>query len=229
MAVNPDPESTAPQPPPADARKSLVWPLRISIAWLLAWVGIVLWAAQGLATRWPYELHPLLVVLAIAMPGIVFRTADLLLMRWRRCRLAGWQRTGGRLAALPVGVFLAVMLFSAVEPMSMARFEREIASLVAQVQASTPVTCPTDGRYPVDAALNAYLEQSAGLRKGTLHQGSGHFVIELAGRSIDIDGSTLYYDSAIRKWNRFHNDNRERAEAFETLVKPLAPCRFTMS
>ncbi len=117
------------------------------------------------------------------------------------------------------------MLFSAVEPMSMARFEREIATLVAQVQASTPVTCPADGRYPVDAALNAYLEQSGGLRKGALHQGSGRFIIELAGRSIDIDGSTLYYDSATRKWNRFHNDNRERAEAFQTLVKPLAPCR----
>lgn len=229
MALNPDTELAASQPPSADARKSLVWPLRISVAWLLAWVGLVLWAAQGLATRWPYELHPLLVVLVLATPGIVFRTADLLFMRWRRCRLAGWQRTGGRLAALPLGVFLAVMLFSAVEPMSMARFEREIASLVAQVQASTPVTCPADGRYPVDAALNAYLEQSGGLRKGTLHQGSGRFIIELAGRSIDIDGSTLYYDSATRKWNRFHNDNRERAEAFQTLVKPLAPCRFTLS
>ena len=229
MAMKPDTESTAPEAPPADGRKSLVWPLRISVAWLLAWAGLALWAAQGLATRWPYELHPLFVVLVIAMPGIVFRTADLLFMRWRRRRLAGWQRTGGRLAALPVGVFLAVMLFSAVEPMSMARFEREIAPLVAQIQAGAPVNCPADARYPVDAALNAYLEQSAGLRKGTLHQGSGRFVIELAGRSIDIDGSTLYYDSATRKWTRFHNDNRERAVAFETLVKLLAPCRFTLS
>jgi len=81
----------------------------------------------------------------------------------------------------------------------------------------------------VDAALNSYLEQSAGLRKGTLHQGAGRFVLELAGRSIDIDGSTLYYDSATRMWQRFHNDDRAQSSAFNALVGPLAPCRFILS
>lgn len=229
MEIGPDADSTRPEQQLADARKGLVWPLRIGVAWLLAWAGLALWAAHGLATAWPYELHPLLVVLALALPGVVFRTADLLLMRWRRRRLAGWRRAGARLAALPLGVVLAFVLFSVLEPMSMARFEREIAPWVGRVHASAPVSCPADGRYPIDAALSSYLERSGALRKATLHHGDGRFVIELAGRSIDVDGSTLYFDSATRKWNRFHNDNRERSVTFETLVKPLAQCRFTLS
>ncbi|MBK9019949.1 MAG: hypothetical protein IPL72_08100 [Sulfuritalea sp.] len=229
MEVSPDAASPRLEQPLAEARKGLAWPLRISVAWLLAWTGLALWAAYGLATAWPYEMHPLLVVLALALPGVVFRTADLLFMRWRRRRLAGWWRTGGRLAALPLGVALAFALFSMLEPMSMARFEREIAPWVSRIHAIAPMSCQADGGYPVDAALASYLERSGALRKATLHHGNGRFVIELAGRSIDIDGSTLYYESATRKWNRFHNDNRERSVAFEALVKPLAPCRFTLS
>lgn len=162
------------------------------------------------------------------MPGIVFRTADILIMRWRQQRLTGRRRAGGRLAAVPVGLLLAMALFSMLDPMSMARFEREISPWVAQIEADAPVSCPVAGRYPVDAALDAYLERSGGLRRATLHQGNGHFVLELTGRSIDIDGSTLFYDSATRAWRRFHKDDREQSVAFEALVKPLAQCRFEL-
>ena len=33
------------------------------LVWLLLWTGLALWAAYGLAIAWPYELHPLLLVL----------------------------------------------------------------------------------------------------------------------------------------------------------------------
>ena len=74
-------------------------------------VGLALWTAHGLATAWPYELHPLLIVLVIAMSGVMFRAGDLLFMRRRRRRLAGWWRAGARLAAVPVGVTAGCFLF----------------------------------------------------------------------------------------------------------------------
>lgn len=194
------------------------------IVWLLLWSGLALWAAYGLATTWPYELHPLLPVLALALPGVLFRAADLFLMQRRR-RLAGWRRAGARLAALPAGVALAFLLFAVLEPLSMARFERALAPWVAQVHAAA--SCPADGRFAPDATLNAYLENSGALRDGTLHRDTGRFVLELKGRSIDIDGATLFYDSATRQWQRFHNDNRARADAFAERVNGLTACRFT--
>jgi hypothetical protein len=229
VEISPVPTTSAAAP--AKDPQSLVLPQRRSAIWLLVWLGLALWAANGLATAWPYELHPLLLVLIIALPGVVFRAADILLMRWHRHRLAGWRRAAGRLAALPLGALFAFVLFAQLAPISMARFERALAPWVAQVAAAveTEAVCPADGRYPVDAALNAYLAQSRGLRTVNLHRGGGRFVIELAGRSIDIDGSTLYYDSATRTWQRFHNDNRDKADAFAALVKPLAQCRFVLS
>ncbi len=229
MEIGPTAEPGASVQPPSDSPKSLAWPQRRSAACLLAWASLALWAMHLLATRWPYELHPLLLVLIIALPGIVFRAGDLLFMRQRQRRLAGWWRTGARLAALPVGIALALPLFSVLDSMSMARFEREIAAWVSQVPARPPELCPADGGVPIDAALNAYLEQSDALRKATLHHGDRRFVIEFAGRSIDIDGSTLYYDSATRQWQRFHNDQREQSDKFAALIEPLAHCRFTLS
>lgn len=213
---------------PADASARLVWPRRLSAAWLLVWSGLSLWAAYGLATAWPYELHPLLLVLLVSMSGLVFRAGDILFMQRRGRRLAGWWRAAGRLAALPLGVVLAFLLFSKLEPISMASFEGEIATWVRQMHVSAPTSCPADGKYAVDAALNSYLERSGAIRGGTLHHGDGRFVLELKGRSIDIDGSTLYYDSVTRKWNRFHNDNRERAGEFQALINTLAECRFVL-
>ncbi len=229
MEMTPGADSARPAPPDVAAPTSLVWPQRLSVAWLLTWSGLALWTAHGLATAWPYELHPLLLVLVIAMSGVMFRAGALLIMRRRRRRLAGWWRAGARLAAVPVGVTAGCFLFSELDALSMTRFEGETANWVHQLDTGTPVSCPADGRYPVDAALNAYLHGSGAIRHGTLHHGDGRFVLELKGRSIDIDGSTLYYDSVTRKWNRFHNDNRERTGEFEARINTLAECRFSLS
>lgn len=90
MEISPAAASPEPAPPPADTSAVPVWPRRRSAAWLLAWSGLSLWAAYGLTTAWPYELHPLLLVLLVSMSGLVFRGGDLLFMRRRRRRLAGW-------------------------------------------------------------------------------------------------------------------------------------------
>ena len=227
MEVNPA-TASAPLPSPAETAASLVRSRRWALAWLLAWSGLTVWAAHGLATAWPYELHPLLLLLALALPGVLFRATDLLWMhRWGR-RLAGWRRAAARLAAVPPGVALAFLLFSQLDTLSMGRFEREMALWVGQLQVTVPLACPADGRLAADAALNAYLDRSGAIRRVTLHQGAGRFVLELMGRSIDIDGSTLYYDSATGKWQRFHNDNRERADALAVSVQSLEACRFTL-
>lgn len=207
---------------------SLGRPRILATLWLLAWSVLALWAAHALATAWPYQLLPHLIVLVFAVPGMLFRGFDLLYMRLRARRCAGWRRAAARLAAMPIGLVAAGFLYSALERVSMASFEREIDAYVRQVEANATAPCPPQARYVVDAALNAYLDRSKALMPVELHYDARHFVLAFLGRSIDIDGSTVYYDSSTRIWRKFHNDSVEDREAFAALVKDMAECRFRL-
>ena len=46
------------------------------------------------------------------------------------------------------------------------------------------------------------------------------------GGSIDMDGSTLYYDSEAREWRRYHNNNEEARAIHQKLIAGLADCKL---
>jgi len=51
-------------------------------------------------------------------------------------------------------------------------------------------------------------------------------VLSFSGSSIDIDGSTIYYDSRAGAWRKFHNDLEEESGAFKKLTEGLADCKL---
>ncbi len=207
---------------------SLRRPCIVSLAVLVVWSTLALWMAWLLATAWPYELLPPLVGLTIALPGVLFRGGDLACMRFTRKRLVRWWRVLARLLALPAGIVLAFAAIGPLDRISMARFERAIAPLIEQIHGHAKAPCPPAVVYTKDAALQGYLDRSRSPGKADLHHKPGRFVMSVMGGSIDIDGSTIYYDSRSRVWQKFHNDSVDKREAFAALVKDLDNCKITL-
>lgn len=217
-SLSPKPEAGAGQ-----LKRQYLW----SVAFLCAWIALAAWSGYLLATAWPYELLRPVFGLFIALPGIVFRLSDLAFLRLRTRRLTGWRRALARLIALPVGLLAAPL--DALDRMSMARFERAMAPLIAQIQAGARAPCAPGAYVSKGPSLLAYLEESGAPRKpAVLHHAGQRFVLELLGGSADFDGSTIYFDSRTGAWKKFHNDVRDKRAAFDALVEGMESCKVEL-
>lgn len=222
------PQGAAGQQPPARKPETEAAQLKRqrvrSLAFLCAWIALAAWSGYLLATAWPYEMLRPIYGLFVALPGVVFRILDLAHMRFRASRLAGWRRALARVIALPIG--LSVVPLDTLDRVSMARFEQAMAPLIAQVRAGARALCAPGAAFSVSPALRDYLEESdAPRRPADLHHADGRFVLELLGGSADFDGSTVYFDSRTGAWKKFHNDVREKRDAFTALVTGMETCK----
>ncbi len=197
--------------------------------WWGLWAALLVWASHALATAWPYVgLMPQWLLL-VAVPGIVFRTFDLVLMQAGKRRVGGWRRLLLRIAAIGVGVPAALAGWGALDAISMHRFERAMAPLVASLHAKLPTACPPESGYPLGPEVVAYLDGSSAVRANAeLHFDANRFVLTFQGRSMDIDGSTMFYDSIARVWRKIHNDSLGRTGELAALVQGLTACRFRL-
>lgn len=209
--------------------RELLRPMIVSGIWLVLWAGITAAMTHELATSWPYENLPSQLVLAISVPGILFRAGDILYMQRFDAQLARWRRAAARVAAFAVGLAAMAFVWQPLDQISMDRFEQAMAPIVLQIHARPSAPCPPDTGYVVDKALADYLAESNPVRRpAELHYDAGRFVFSFMGRSIDIDGSTIYYDSTTRKWQKFHNDLQVRSKEFNALVNNLSVCRVSL-
>ncbi len=214
----------APTSPPSLGRPKIT----TGVFWVL-WAALLLWASHALATAWPYVgLMPQWLLL-VAVPGFVFRTVDLVLLQTAKRRVSGWRRLLLRLAALVVGVPAALAGWDALDAVSMYRFESGMAPLVASLHAKLPTACPPESGYPLGADVVAYLDGSSAVRANAeLHFDAKRFVLTFQGRSMDIDGSTMFYDSTARIWRKTHNDTLARTGELTALAQGLTNCRFRL-
>lgn len=204
-------------------------PWVVSVAWLLVWLAAAGWTAIALATAWPYvQLMPQWLLL-IALPGILFRAFDLAWMRLRRRRVAGWRRWLARVGALVAGVFAAGAAWTGLDAVSMARFERAMHPLIERLQATREPACPPQAGWDLGEDFTAYLRAaSAPGSPVELHLGDSWFVLAVPGRSMDIDGSTMFYESRDRRWRKVHNDALARTGELAALTSGLALCTFRL-
>jgi len=198
--------------------------------WLAAWAALFAWLAFELATKWPYVGSPLELIMLFAAAGVLFRGFDLAWLWRRRVQVKGWRRWLARGVAFVAGGFAAASVWQVLDAASMSRFSAAIAPFVKAVQANAAAPCPPAAQYAPDAALREYLVSSGfPSPRATIHHDGKRLVLSFPGGSADIDGSTLWYDAGAPGWNKFHNDNRERADAFGALVKGMQECRFPLS
>jgi hypothetical protein len=200
-----------------------------SAVWLVVWLLVAGWTAVILAGAWPYVQFMPQWLLLIAMPGLLFRAFDLLWICAGRRRVLGWRRWLARATALVAGVPAAAASWAALDAISMARFEQAMVPLVDRLHASAQADCPPESGWDLGAGFAAYLDAAwAPNAPVELHRDPQRFVLAVPGRSMDIDGSTMFYDSASRGWRKVHNDVLAQSGELKTLTNGLASCRFRL-
>jgi hypothetical protein len=93
------------------------------------------------------------------------------------------------------------------------------------VSASPASACGSDPKHFEIPAVADYNRQAGRDQpRGMLKHDDKRFVLSYSGSSIDMDGSTLYYDSDTKAWSKFHNNEQEKTGALAKLTAGLAEC-----
>lgn len=77
-------------------------------------------------------------------------------------------------------------------------------------------------KHPSPSILKG-LQEIGKFHQITYYQGNKHFVLTIPGGSIDIDGSTIYYNSLTQEWLQIHNDlkSSEHGRIYRNAVEGL--------
>ncbi len=202
---------------------------RVAAAFLLIWLAAAIYLGIRLAFAWPYMMSLAHLGLVLVCPGILFQAVNLFVLWRRRQILRGPLRLLVRVLAIVGGLFSAGFLVAPLEAQSMARFERGLAPFLAQVKSQLAAPCPPQQSYVANVTMRTYFAQvDSPIRRVALHHDAKRFVLAAQGRSIDIDGITIYYDSVSAKWIKYHNDDRVAADVLEALHKGLEQCQLNL-
>jgi len=195
----------------------------ISAGLLTAYTAIVAWVSYTMSISWPHEGSWADLILWFLCPGIVFQAFSII-YTWRtRRRLV--RRTQTRIISIPAGLLVAVALSNFASVLAMDSFERAYAPFVAEIGANLAAPCLPAARYFESASVAAYNRELDNRHpKARLRYDTQRFVLAFAGGSMDIDGSTIYYDSITRKWKKFHNDKSAASAGYAKLTEGLAEC-----
>ena len=209
--------------PQAGLGQSIPWPRILLSAALLAAYGLVVaWVFYEQSMTWPHEGSMVYVVFFLLCPGILFQSFNLAYMLRTRSRLM--RRALPRVVTVVLGLVLAALLASGASILAMRGFEQAYVPVVTQIGASLPDACRLAGTYFQAPAVAAYNLRTSREQPAKLHRDSKRFVLAFRGGSADIDGSTIYYDSGVGAWSKFHNDNSDERARYVALTAALAEC-----
>jgi hypothetical protein len=183
---------------------------------------VVAWIVYSQSTAWPHEGAWAYAILYLACPGILFHGFRLI-FTWRTGRLPA-RRWLTRVFTIPAGLVLAVVLSSWASGLAMARFTRAYDPFVARLRANLAAPCGDAAALYALPSVAAYNRQAEREPVAKLYHDQKRFVASWGGGSADIDGSTIYYDSASGRWRKFHNDNAAASEAYARLTAGLTEC-----
>ena len=194
----------------------------VSATLLAAYTAVVVWLFHGQATSWPHEGSWASLGFIVFCPGILYRTTSLL-FTWRTKRLMP-RRALVRIAAIPAGLFLGMALTGWASERATAGFTRAYAPFVAEVQASLADPCRSPGRYFALPTVAAYNARTRDRPAAQLNHDKTRFLLSFGAGSIDIDGSRIFYDSTVKEWQKFHNDDTGASADFNRRTEGLAEC-----
>ena len=195
-----------------------------SIVLLATYGALTVWLFYLQATSWPHEGSWAILGYVFLVPGIVFQSVSLAYAKIAGRPLA--RRALTRVVTIPIGIVLAATLQAAAGTLAMAGFERAYAPFVAQLGTSLAEACSSGAKYFAISSVAAFNEHTGSRPTALLHHDGKRFVLGFMGGSIDIDGSTLYYESGAREWRRYHNNNEEARAAHQKLVAGLVDCKL---
>lgn len=198
-----------------------------SVVLLAVYVAVVGWLFYEQSTSWPHEGSWALIAYVFLCPGILFQSFSLA-YTWRTGRPLA-RRALTRVVTIPLGLILAALLSGGASDLAMRGFEQAYAPFVSQIGANLADPCGPGAKYFAIPAVAAFNEQTGSRPTAYLHHDGKRFVLGFAGSSIDIDGSTIYYDSGAKRWWRYHNDNLEARTVHQKLTEGIATCKLRAS
>jgi hypothetical protein len=198
----------------------------VAVSLLAVYLTVAGWLFHGQATAWPHQGSWAEVVLIFVGPGMLFQAVNLaFLWRFQRRPARRWLI---RLFTVPAGLLLGVALSAWASGRARAGFTEAYQPFVAQVGAHLADSCGRAAELfaiPSVAAYNAQTGWDHPVAKLS-HDGQ-RFVLGFGGGSIDIDGSTMYYDSRVQQWRTFHNDTPPAA--YTEATAGLAECSLRVA
>jgi len=195
-----------------------------STALLALYTAIVGWVFYEQSMSWPHEGSWALVAYVFLCPGILFQSFGLAYDRRTGRPLT--RRALARVVTIPLGLLLAALLGAWASALAMRCFEQAYAPFVSHIAANLADPCAPAAKYFEIPAVAAYNRQTGSRPTARLKHDNKRFVLSFSGGSIDIDGSTIYYDSGAGAWRKFHNDRVDEAGAFSKLTEGLADCKL---
>ncbi|MDQ7090591.1 MAG: hypothetical protein Q9M50_08095 [Methylococcales bacterium] len=138
-----------------------------------------------------------------------------------------WKRCLG-IGTLILGILLAGGLLRYTQKSALRKLNRAYGPMIEKIREKMPMPC--EGGYfdiPTVVTYNGRsnrMIKEDGIPVGSLWYGDGRFVLQFLGGSVDVDGSTLFYDSRIAEWQIFHNDDLQRLDAFKRSLLTLYEC-----
>ncbi|NOQ35975.1 MAG: hypothetical protein GQ569_08770 [Methylococcaceae bacterium] len=147
-----------------------------------------------------------------------------------------WKKTL-RLVTLILGFLLAGNLLQYAQKSSLRKFNRAYQPMIELIEENLPNSCDEIEtstlckkpylEIPKTAAYNNKAKQMIsreGKPIGELLYNEQRFMLHFMGGSVDIDGSTIFYDSEVKQWQIFHNDNLEMMDEFNFKRLKLTKC-----
>lgn len=116
------------------------------------------------------------------------------------------------------GLFLIVPVYSVANKTAMKKFQSKYDPLVAQLQAEKNDLCRNMSDFIRTRKLKGIKKPKA------LYYNNEYFILSFHGGSIDIDGSTITYNSKTGQWEIFHNQTEEKRRKLEGITKDMQNC-----
>ena len=131
------------------------------------------------------------------------------------------------LLSVVVGSLLTGNISSLASDIAMDRFERAYQAVADALHANEIRACEKPGdEVDIPDAIRPAIK---GPETIWIHYLESGFVISTRGGAIDIDGSTIYYDSTKKQWDLFHNDNQAKAESYHLVIEDSRRCKFPLA
>jgi hypothetical protein len=168
-------------------------------------------------------------LIIILMPGIIHRSFHVLHISI--LKKAFKRRWLSATLSVLAGIAIAVKLINLSSDLAVQRLTIAYQPLVNALTTGGFFECENeDHELNIPSIIRPTFkdrDKVENMNTSTIYFSSHYFVIEIRGWSIDIDGSTLYYNSNTSDWILFHNDIEDKRKLFQELIKDANSCTVT--
>ena len=173
--------------------------------------------------QWPGVGSWWVLVYFFIFPAFIDRAFHLFYFLWQKKVLEGkWKKSLVVILSIVLGVILTGQINQKASLWAMKRFQDNYQPLVEYLQNDSH----NDSSHickDLETFISKRPLQGRESPKALYFKGE-YFILEFLGNSIDIDASTIYFNSRTGQWHIFHNDDVKRRNQLGILIKDMRTC-----